>query len=58
MLKKGSTGEEVRKIQSFLFTSGFLTSPIDGTFGGDIEEAVVKFQKSKKLIKDGIRKKV
>lgn len=54
MLKKGSTGEEVRKLQSFLSTSGFLTSAIDGIFGGDTEEAVVKFQKSKKLIKDGI----
>lgn len=47
LLKKGSTGETVKKIQRFLSVKD------DGIFGGDTEKAVIKYQKSKGLVSDG-----
>lgn len=47
-LKKGSKGDDVKKLQRLLNVS------TDGIFGSDTEEAVKKFQKEHKLEIDGI----
>lgn len=47
-LKKGSKGEDVKKLQQLLHISA------DGIFGSITEEAVKKFQKEHKLEVDGI----
>jgi N-acetylmuramoyl-L-alanine amidase len=52
--KIGSKGEIVRKIQRALYTAGFPCGCIDGIYGKLTEEAVMAFQKSRKLNIDGI----
>lgn len=47
MLKKGSMGNSVRKLQRLLGITA------DGNFGPKTEAAVIKFQKSKGLVQDG-----
>lgn len=47
-LKKGSKGDDVKKLQRLLNVSA------DGIFGSDTEEAVKKFQKEHGLTQDGI----
>lgn len=47
-LKKGSKGEDVKKLQQLLKIT------VDGDFGPKTEEAVKKFQKEHKLTPDGI----
>ena len=47
-LKKGSKGEDVKKLQQLLKIT------VDGDFGPKTEEAVKKFQKEHKLTSDGI----
>lgn len=47
-LRKGSKGEDVKKLQTLLKLS------VDGDFGPKTEEAVKKFQKEHKLTSDGI----
>lgn len=57
VLRKGSRGPEVRKLQTLLNGSGVLRpralSP-DGVFGSQTHAAVVAFQKKKGLSADGI----
>lgn len=48
ILKKGSKGEDVKKLQKALGIT------VDGDFGPKTEEAVKSFQKSKGLVADGI----
>lgn len=48
LLKKGSNGEEVKKLQKFLGIND------DGDFGGNTETAVKKWQKENGLKDDGI----
>lgn len=45
-LRKGSTGDDVKKLQTALF--------VDGQFGASTEAALKKFQKSHKLVADGV----
>ena len=52
-LKKGSKGEEVKTLQKALIKNGFNVV-VDGDFGNKTEIAVKNFQKSKKLLADGI----
>lgn len=52
-LKKGSTGNRVRLLQSFLYCEGFDTKGIDGSFGTNTEKAVIAYQKVKGLVPDG-----
>ena len=54
VLKEGSTGVEVTKLQEDLKKLNFYLSTIDGIFGAKTKEAVIKFQKSQQLIADGI----
>lgn len=49
----GSTGREVLSIQQRLRELGLYRGPLDGSFGGGTESAVVAFQGSAKLEPDG-----
>ena len=53
-LKIGSTGSEVRYLQTSLTKLGYNPGPIDGIFGPKTDAAVRSFQKSKGLVVDGI----
>lgn len=52
--KYGSTGEEVRQIQTKLKNWGYYSGNIDGIYGSKTFEAVKKFQKKNGLTVDGI----
>ena len=52
--KMGSTGSEVSKIQSRLKEWGYYTGSVDGIFGTQTRNAVIKFQKANGLVPDGI----
>ena len=45
VLKKGSTGIDVRSLQEAMIELGFLTGTADGSFGTSTEKAVIAFQK-------------
>ena len=58
-IKKGSKGDEVKKLQKNLNKLGFkdnANKPLveDGNFGAKTEEALKKFQKAKSLEVDGV----
>ncbi len=53
-LRKGSTGDAVKALQTKLKEKGFYTGSISGTYGTDTVDAVKAFQKSKGLLVDGI----
>ena len=50
----GSTGDEVKQIQTKLKNWGYYTGNVDGIFGSKTFEAVKKFQKANGLTVDGI----
>ena len=52
--KVGSTGEEVRQIQTKLKEKGYYSGNIDGIFGEQTRKAVVAFQRDAGLTQDGI----
>ena len=52
--KSGSTGSEVRQIQTKLKNWGYYTGSIDGVYGWQTESAVRSFQKKNGLTVDGI----
>ena len=52
--KVGSTGEEVRQIQSKLKSLGFYNGTVDGIYGARTQSAVKAFQKSCGISADGI----
>ncbi len=54
LLQTGSVGPEVIDLQYILQIRGFVLGAIDGDFGPKTEAAVIRFQKSKNLIQDGI----
>src|SRR5262249_59843717 len=54
VLREGSAGSEVAKLQAQLQDLGFNPGPIDGRFGPATEAAVLAFQKSAGLLADGI----
>lgn len=54
LIKNGSTGEDVRKIQERLQILGYLSGSIDGQFGNATKEAVIWFQSQHNLDVDGI----
>jgi hypothetical protein len=53
ILKRGSTGQDVRKIQRQLVEKGYKLE-VDGDFGPKTEAVVKQFQKDKGLLSDGI----
>ena len=52
--KVGSRGEEVKQIQTVLKDRELYTGNIDGIFGEQTKQAVIKFQKQMGLTPDGI----
>ena len=52
--KLGSRGQEVRNIQSRLKEWGYYKGSIDGVYGQQTKNAVIKFQKKNGLKADGI----
>ena len=52
--KIGSTGSQVSEIQSRLKTWGYYNGAVDGIFGTQTRDAVIKFQKKNGLTPDGI----
>ena len=53
-LRRGSTGAEVRSLQTKLIDLGYLTGKADGVFGRKTMDAVIAFQRANKLKADGI----
>jgi peptidoglycan hydrolase-like protein with peptidoglycan-binding domain len=53
-LKKGSTGNPVRRAQSRLTAAGYDTGGVDGIFGAKTESGVKTFQGDQGLVVDGI----
>lgn len=63
VLKKGSTGELVKRMQDRLFTGGYYdgeltmnnhASTVDGIFGSQTETAIKNLQQNNSLLVDGI----
>ena len=54
LLKFGSRGTAVVKLQQALTNKGFSPGPADGIYGKKTENAVIKFQQAYKLRIDGI----
>ena len=53
-LAQGSTGPAVTRLQGLLKTRGFYEGNIDGIFGPITRTAVINFQNTSKLLRDGI----
>ena len=53
-MKKGSTGNAVKVLQTILTGMGYDTKGIDGKFGPNTAKAVIEFQQKNSLVKDGI----
>ena len=53
-LKLGSSGADVRDLQTNLTTLGYYWAEITGNFGSKTEDAVIRFQKAKGLTADGV----
>ena len=54
VLKRGSTGIDVRSLQEALIELGFLTGTADGTFGAATEKAVIAFQQKNQYPDTGL----
>ncbi len=54
IIRRGSTGDLVRRIQQRLTELKLYLGPLDGVFGGGTESAVKSFQKAQNLAPDGI----
>ncbi len=54
LLKYGSRGTAVTKLQTALINQGYLNGSADGIYGSMTKNSVAKFQTSKKLLVDGI----
>lgn len=52
--QRGSSGQDVRRIQQRLQDLKLYLGPIDGSFGGGTESAIKAFQKVEKLSPDGV----
>ena len=52
-LRRGSKGEDVRRLQELLSAAGFDSGPLDGDFGPRTHSAVLAFQQSAGLVPDG-----
>ena len=52
-LKRGSRGDEVRRLQALLCLSGHDAKPIDGAFGSGTERALRLYQAAQGLAADG-----
>jgi peptidoglycan hydrolase-like protein with peptidoglycan-binding domain len=53
-IRRGSTGNPVRRAQKRLTLGGYDTNGVDGIFGADTEAAVRRFQGDRALTVDGV----
>jgi peptidoglycan hydrolase-like protein with peptidoglycan-binding domain len=53
-IRRGATGNPVRRAQKRLTLGGYDTKGVDGIFGADTEAAVRRFQRDRGLMVDGI----
>lgn len=53
-LREGSRGAEVFRLQEILKRINFYSGVIDGSFGSQTKDAVIKFQREYGLVADGI----
>lgn len=53
-LQRGSSGDDVIKLQKKLKNWGYYSGSVDGVFGGGTEEAVKYFQRKNGLTPDGV----
>ena len=53
-LRRGTTGEDVKVLQSSLLSLGYDPGPIDGIFDSKTAASVVQFQQKNGLVPDGI----
>lgn len=53
VLKRGSSGDQVTKMQKRLIELGYLSGTADGIFGGGTEQALLDFQRQNGLKADG-----
>jgi N-acetylmuramoyl-L-alanine amidase len=54
LLREGSRGDPVRRLQNGLNSKGFPAGPVDGIFGPRTLLAVISFQQARNLRIDGI----
>lgn len=54
LLKEGSTGADVTKLQQSLKSLNYYTGTVDGVFGAKTKEAVMRFQREQGLTVDGV----
>ncbi len=54
VLKVGSRGAAVTQLQKSLRTLGYFNGPVTGYFGQETQQAVIRFQQSKRLQADGV----
>jgi peptidoglycan hydrolase-like protein with peptidoglycan-binding domain len=54
VLRRGDSGEDVRRLQEQLRDANFYDGPITGFFGSQTEDAVVRFQRANRLDDDGV----
>ncbi|MBQ2699942.1 MAG: peptidoglycan-binding protein [Clostridia bacterium] len=54
LLKNGSRGDDVRKLQQRLKELGYLQAEVDGVYGDRTKGAVMRFQKAHGLSRDGV----
>ena len=54
VMKKGSTGSEVKKVQQKLKNWGYYSGSVDGIYGSQTKKAVEYFQRKNGLAVDGI----
>lgn len=54
LLRRGSRGPDVAEVQRQLSELGYVVGPIDGIFGVRTEAAVIRFQRDRGLVPDGI----
>lgn len=54
VLKLGSTGSDVMKMQAVLKKTGYGPAIVDGVFGNETKQAVIKFQRNNSLASDGV----
>lgn len=53
-LQRGANGTDVQRLQGDLSRLGYNVGAIDGDFGANTEQAVIKFQQDNNLTADGV----
>ncbi len=54
LLKQGTRGDDIKQIQTYLTSKGYILGLPDGIFGPKTKQAVIAFQKANGLTPDGL----